>query len=161
VKRNGRKEGKGRKVSIPCYRRVSADINNEWRAAMNKEWSPVRESQATPGGQPLTRARDGASVLTAPHAHNAAVSKIPIPNPKSQDPKSQDPNTGGNMAKIMCTCCRRTAEINGTHEFSAVPGCRNRAYIERGVGGERIGGTRLELIRIWNEKAGKYEPLVA
>lgn len=64
--------------------------------------------------------------------------------------------------KILCKCCHGTAEISGRHEFAALPNCKNNAMIERGGGNSiRIRAKNYDLIRIWDEKMGKFVPLKA
>lgn len=65
--------------------------------------------------------------------------------------------------KIKCMCCHRTAEVVGKHEFRKLEGCRNGTFIETGRSEKnpKIGGTRLDLIRIWDAEAKSYISLVA
>lgn len=64
--------------------------------------------------------------------------------------------------KILCVCCYGTAEITGRHEFKSLPNCRNKARLERG-GGEsaHVVAKNYELIRIWDDKAGRFVPLLS
>jgi hypothetical protein len=51
--------------------------------------------------------------------------------------------------------------LASSHMFQRLADCPNGTFVEvSGSGTPKIGGTSLKLIRIWNAKAGKFEPLV-